>query len=100
VDSSDSESLVTLIDDALNARDPDELEIALRRVVRHPLPSEDERRDFHALLEELSDTLLERWHDLNAWRDCVAWSALHHQGGDEKDPRRSPENDRRGRRLP
>ena len=91
-DAPDGESLVTLIDDALNARDPDELEIALRRVVRHPALSEDERQDFHAVLEELSDTLLERWHDLCAQRDCVAWSALHHRGGDEIDPPRSSEN--------
>jgi hypothetical protein len=81
-DASDGESLVTLIDDALNARGPVELEIALTRVVRHPALSEGERRDFHAVLEELSDTLLERWHDLRAQRDCVAWSALHHHGGD------------------
>jgi hypothetical protein len=91
-DAPDGESLVSLIDDALNAREPDELEFALRRVVRHPALREDERRDFHAVLEELSDTLLERWHDLRAQRDCVAWSALHHHGGDEVDARRSPEN--------
>jgi hypothetical protein len=91
-DEPDGESLVTLIDDALSARDPDELEIALRRVVRHSALSEDERRDFHAVLEELSDTLLERWRNLRAQCDRVAWSALHHHGGDEIHPPCSPEN--------
>jgi hypothetical protein len=91
-DAPDGESLITLIEDALNAKGPDELEIALRRVVRHPALSEHERGDFHNVLEELSDTLQERWRDLSARRDCVAWSALHHHGGDEINPGRSPEN--------
>ena len=91
-DSANGESLITLIEDALNAKSPDELEIALRRVVSHPALSEDERGDFHNVLEELSDTLLKRWHDLSARRDCLAWSVLYHHGGDEMNPRCSPEN--------
>jgi hypothetical protein len=33
----------------------------------------------------LSDTLLERWHDLSERRDLVAWGALHRRGDFEVD---------------
>jgi hypothetical protein len=88
----EGESLVTLIDDALNAKGPNELAVALRRVVGHPVLSENERREFHTVLEELSCTLLERWRDLRANRDCVAWSALYHHSGDKTSPPGRPEN--------
>ncbi len=83
--SADSGDLISLIKDALNTATPDDLELALARVIRHPNLSVEERDVFYAVWEELSDTLLERWHDLSERRDLAAWHALHRRGRFEVD---------------
>ena len=82
--------LISLIEDALTAASPDDLELALARVMRHPHLSREERAAFYAVWEELSDTLLERWHDLSERRDLVAWDALHRRGSLQVDSSTGP----------
>lgn len=68
----DHEDLTELIKDSVNARSPEELELALARVIRHPGLGDDGRAEFYCFWEELSDTLLERWPDLRHRRDIVS----------------------------
>jgi hypothetical protein len=70
-------NLVDLIEATMNARSPEELELALARVLRHPDLDEAERVDFHNAWEALSDTLLQRWLDLRRNLDDIAYAALH-----------------------
>lgn len=81
----ESGDLINLIKDALNAASPDDLELALAGVMRHPSLSREEHAAFYTVWEELSDTLLERWHALSERRDLVAWDALHRRGGFQVD---------------
>lgn len=61
----------------MHARGPEELELALARVLRHPELSKAEHLAFYHVWEELSDTLLQRWLDLRRQLDDVAYGALH-----------------------
>lgn len=61
----------------MNARSPEELEVALALVIRHPDLDEAERLAFYNVWEELSDTLLQRWLDLRQELDDVCYAALH-----------------------
>lgn len=74
---SHDDDLIRLIQDTLYTNNPEELEVALRRVARHPDLLQEERLAFYAVWEELSDTLLERWLRFSQRRDIVAWNALH-----------------------
>lgn len=76
-ESGDETNLIALIRDAMSARSPEELEVGLRRVMRHPDLDEAEHMEFYSVWEELSDTLLQRWLDLIQQLDEVAYAALH-----------------------